>query len=68
MYLEICRNLEINAVKYIFDTEFDTAHFFLCTWISMASMFKKLELLTDIDVLSMIEKGIRGRICHVIYR
>ena len=28
----------------------------------------KLELLTDVDMLLMVEKGIRGRICHAIYR
>ena len=28
----------------------------------------KLDLLTDIDVLSMVEKVIRGGICHSIYR
>ena len=38
----------------------------------MASLFKnaeiKLELLTDIDMLLMAEKGIRGEICHAIHR
>ena len=38
----------------------------------MASMFKKtnieLELLTDYDMLLMVEKGIRGGICHSIHR
>ena len=28
----------------------------------------KLDLLTDIDMLLMLEKGIRGGICHCIYR
>ena len=27
-----------------------------------------LELLTDIDMLLMVEKGIRGGICHAIHR
>ena len=39
----------------------------------MASLFKKktgvkLELLKDIDMLSMIEKEIRGGICHLVHR
>ena len=39
----------------------------------MASLFKKktgvkLELLPDIDMLLMVEKGIRERICHAIYK
>ena len=38
----------------------------------MASSFNKtkvyLDLLTDIDMLSMVEKGIRRRICHSIYQ
>ena len=28
----------------------------------------KLDLLTDIDMLLMVEKGIRGRICHATHR
>ena len=29
---------------------------------------KKLDLLTDIDMLLTVEKGIRGGICHSIHR
>ena len=28
----------------------------------------ELELVTDADILLMVEKGIRGRICHAIHR
>ena len=38
----------------------------------MVSLFKKdrleLEVLTDINMLMMLEKGIRGRICHAVHR
>ena len=30
--------------------------------------FKKLCLLTDTDMLLMVQKGIKGGICHSIYR
>ena len=29
---------------------------------------KKLELLTDIDILKIVENGTGGEICHVIHR
>ena len=39
----------------------------------MASLFEKkteveLELLTDVDILLMVEKGISGGTCHAIHR
>ena len=48
----------------------------MITRTSMASMFKpclkktsiELELLTDYDMLLMVEEGIRGGICHSIHR
>ena len=40
--------------------------------ISMANLLKndwsKIRILTDIDMLLMVEKDIRGRICHAIHR
>ena len=46
--------------------------FFVCTRISMASLFKKteveLELLMNIYMLLMAENGIRGGICQTIHR
>ena len=41
-------------------------------WISITSSFKKTEvklgLLTNIDMLLIVEKGIRGEIYHSIHR
>ena len=38
------------------------------TWEAALKKAKvKLDLLTDINMLLMVEKGIRGRICHSIY-
>ena len=63
MYL---RTLKICVLKY---TNLILQKFF-STWISIASSFKKdqIDLLTDIDMVLMVEKGIRGGICHSIYR
>ena len=65
MYL---KTLEANVLKYMNKI----LSFLICTWISMASMFKKtrikLPLLTNVDMLFMVEKGIGGGICHAIHR
>ena len=61
MYLKI---LEIN--------ELDPAHFLSSPGLAWQACFKqtevKLGLLTDIDMLLMVEKGTRDRICHSIHR
>ena len=50
----------------------DPSYFYSAPGISMASMFQKtevkLELLADIDMLLMVEKGIRGRMCQSTHR
>ena len=65
MYLRI---LKTNVLKYMNWILLS----FICIWISMASLFKKieikLELLTNVDMLLMVGKGIRGGICHAIHR
>ena len=52
--------------------ELDPAHFLSAPGLAWQASLKKtevkLELLTDVDMLLMVEKGIRGGICHAIYR
>ena len=52
--------------------ELDPAHFLSAPGLAWQACLKKteaeLELLTDIDMLLMFEKGIRGGICHAIHR
>ena len=52
--------------------ELDPAHFLSMPRLAWQACFKKteirLELLTDMDMLLMVEKGIRGRTCHAIHR
>ena len=52
--------------------ELDPAHFLSAPGLAWQAFLKKtevkLELLTDADMLLMVEKGIRGGICHAIYR
>ena len=52
--------------------ELDPAHFLLLPGLAWQACLKKtnieLELLTDYDMLLMVEEGIRGGICHSIQR
>ena len=52
--------------------ELDPAHSLSTLGLAWQAIFKKtevkLDLLTDIDMLLMVEKGIRGGIGHSIYR
>ena len=63
------KTLETNALKYM-----NLILLIFCLHLDYLDklVFKKaeveLELLTEIDMLLMIEKGIRGGICHAIHR
>ena len=52
--------------------ELDPAHFLTSSGSAWQAIFKKtkvkLDLSTDFDMLLMIEKDIRGGICHAIYQ
>ena len=52
--------------------ELDPAHFLSLPGLAWQECLKKtnvkLELLTDYDMLLMVEEGIRGEICHSIHR
>ena len=58
--------------KYIEIYELDPDHFLSAPGLAWQSCLKKteveLELLTNIDMLSMVEKGIRDRICKAMHR
>ena len=52
--------------------ELDPAKFLLAPGLAWQAALKKtkvkLDLLTDIDILLMVEKGNRGGMCHALYR
>ena len=57
---------------YIKVYDIDPAHLLSASGLAWQACLKKaevrLELLTDVDMLLMVEKGIRGGICRAIYR
>ena len=52
--------------------EFDPSHFLSAPGLTWQACLKKTEvelvLLTNTDMLLMVEKGIQGGICHAIHR
>ena len=65
----VFENFRSNCIEIY---ELDPAHFLSAPRLAWQAYLKKteveLELLTNIDMLLMVEKGIRGRICHAIHR
>ena len=66
MHLKILETCVINIYKL------DPAYFLSAPGLAWQACLKKagvkLELLTDSNMLLMIEKGVRGGICHAINR
>ena len=66
---DVFENFGINCIEIY---ELDTAHFLSALGFAWQACLKKteveLELLTDIDMLLMVEKVIRGGMCQAIYR
>ena len=66
---DIFENFKNMCVKVY---ELDPAHFLSAPGFACQACLKKtkvkLELLTDVDMLLMVSKGIRGGRCHAIYR
>ena len=53
-------------IYYLDPTKFNSAPG-LAWQAALKTTEVKLELVTDIDMLSLVEKGIRGGICHAIH-
>ena len=66
---DVFENFRNTCVKVY---ELDPVHFLSITGLAWQACLKKtnikLELLTDYDMLSMVEERIRGGICHSIHR
>ena len=66
---DICENFRNKCIEIY---ELYPVHFFSAPGLAWQSALKKtevkLELLTDIDMLLMVEKGIRSGIVHAIHK
>ena len=69
MLADVFENFRNMCIKVY---ELDPAHFLSAPGLAWQACLKKtevkLDLLTDVDMLLMVEKGVRGGICHAIYR
>ena len=66
---DVFENYRNNCIEIY---ESDPNHFLSAPVLAWQACLKKtgvkLELLTNNDMLIMVEKGIRGRVCHAIHR
>ena len=80
-YYDLCGQSDTLLLAIVFEKfrnmcikiyELDPAKFLSAPGLAWQAALEKtkvkLDLLTDIDILLMVEKGIRGGICHSIYR
>ena len=69
LFADVFENFRNMCIKVY---ELDPNHFLSAPGLAWQACLKKteikLELLTDVDMLLMVERGIRGGICHTIYR
>ena len=69
MLADVFENFKSKCIEIY---ELDPVHFLSAARLAWQACLKKtkveLELLTDIDMLLMVEKGIRGGLCQAIYR
>ena len=68
MLADVFENFRNMCIKVY---ELDPAYFLSTPGLAWQACLKKadveLELITDVDMLLMVEKGIRGGICHAIH-
>ena len=69
---DVFENFRNMCIKVYELDHMNSAHFLSALALAWQACLKKtevkLELLTDVDMLLMVEKGIRERICHAIHR
>ena len=69
LFADVSENFRDMCIK---EYELDPVHFLSLPGLAWEACLKKtnieLELLTDYDMLLMVEEGIRGGICHSIHR